>query len=266
MSVPEAMHVYTYLQNVVAHRGGGFIVLIDPENFPPEALPSLAARCEEAGVDAFFIGGSLVHDLNLNAYVLRLKESTTLPVIGFPGSITQICRSLDALLYLSVISSNNPEYLFRQHIQVAPIIRKLNIEPIATGYMLIESGRLTTAQYMSASLPLPRHKPDVAAATAMAAEMMGMKLLFTDAGSGAEHTVPETLIQAITQVCSIPLVVGGGIRSPEEVARKMEAGASFVVVGNAIEKHPDPGFISELAAAAHVALPRPIEGSSRQRG
>ena len=254
---------YQHLLEVAQNRGAGFIVLIDPDHLPLERLPRFVQACEEASVDAFFIGGSLVHALALEQYVAHLKQATQLPVIGFPGAVGQITPNLDAILYLSVISSNNPEYLFRQHIQAAPLIKRMGLEPIPTGYMLIESGRTTAAQFMSGALPLPRHKPELAAATALAAEMMGMKLLFTDGGSGADLPVPETLIQAIRQTCSIPLVVGGGLKTPEAIEQKVRAGASFIVVGNAIEKNPDARYIAELASAAHVGMPRPIEGFRR---
>ena len=129
---------------------------------------------------------------------------------------------------------------------------RLGIEPISTAYMLVESGAMTTAHYMSGSLPLPRGKPDLAAATALAAEMMGMRLLFTDGGSGADDAVPDAMVEAITAVCRAPLVVGGGLRTPEAVASRVEAGAAFVVVGNAIEHRPDAAYIADLAAAAHT--------------
>ena len=250
--------IYGKLLDVRERKGGGFIVLIDPDKLSAADLPGFATQCVEAGVDLFFVGGSLMHVTELEPFVARLKEVSPLPVIGFPGSLNQVTASLDAVLYLSVISGRNPEYLFGQHVAAAPMIRRLNIEPIATGYMLVESGRSTTAQYMCHSMPLPRHKPDIAAATALAAEMMGMRLLFTDGGSGADHTVPEEMIGAIRATCRIPLVVGGGIRTPLEVARKMEAGADFVVVGNALEQRRDGGYIAELSAAAHSAIPRPV--------
>ena len=233
-------------------------MLIDPDKLPENELGGFAEMCGSAGVDALFLGGSLMHATELERYVSRLKGGTDLPVIGFPGSLNQVTRSLDAVLYLSVISGRNPEYLFGQHVYAAPVIRRLGIEPIATGYMLIESGRTTSAQYMSHTMPLPRHKPDIAAATALAAQMMGMAMLFTDGGSGADHPVPEELIEAITQTCDIPLIVGGGLESPRQVADKVQAGAAFVVVGNAIEQRPDEYYIAELAAAAHVAIPRAL--------
>src|SRR5690554_1446502 len=215
--------------------------------------------CHEASVDAVFVGGSLcTRDVDIDAFVSDLKSDARLPVVGFPGSVSQLSRNLDAVLFLSIVSSRNPEYLFGQHIHAAPLIRRLGIEPISTGYMLVESGRTTTAQYVSHSMPLPRTKPDVAVATALAAEMMGMKMLFTDGGSGAQEPVPEEMIAAITDVCAAPLVVGGGLRSPMDVARRVEAGASFIVVGNAFESNTDAGFISEMAAAAHTLVPRPV--------
>jgi len=252
--VPET--IYDKMLRVRNEKGAGFIVLIDPDKLAPEHLPAFAEMCARAGVDFLFVGGSLMHATELEAYIRRIKEVSDLPVIGFPGSLTQICPSLDAVLYLSVISGRNPEYLIGQHVMGAPIIRRLKIEPISTGYMLVESGSLTTALYMNHSLPLPRKKPDVAAATALAAEMMGMRLLYTDGGSGAEQSVPEPMIEAITETCTIPLIVGGGLSSPIEVQRKVESGAGFIVVGNAIERRPDLSFITELAAAAHVAVPR----------
>jgi putative glycerol-1-phosphate prenyltransferase len=250
--------VYEFLLDIRDRRGAGFIVLIDPDKLPESNLGSFAGMCGSAGVDAIFLGGSLMHATELDRYVSLLKAVTNLPVIGFPGSLNQVTRSLDAVLYLSVISGRNPEYLFGQHVYAAPVIRRLGIEPIATGYMLIESGRTTSAQYMSHSMPLPRHKPDIAAATALAAQMMGMSMLFTDGGSGADHPVPEELIEAIAQTCDIPLIVGGGLESPRQVADKVQAGAAFVVIGNAIERRPDEYYIAELAAAAHVAVPRAL--------
>ncbi|MDX1531025.1 MAG: geranylgeranylglyceryl/heptaprenylglyceryl phosphate synthase [Rhodothermales bacterium] len=243
-----------------AHRqGAAFVVLIDPDKLDEAELPAFAERCEAAGTDAFFIGGSLMHAVALEGHVRRLKGATRLPDVAFPGSLSQIAPAFDAVLYLSVVSGRNPEYLIGQHVHAAPIIRRLGLEPIPTAYLLVESGRTTTAQYMSGSQPIPHHKPDVAAATALAAEMMGMRLLFTDGGSGAEHPVSEEMVAAIVEACSVPLVVGGGLRTPEAVARRVAAGARFVVVGNAIEQRGGDGaFVADLAAAAHTAVPQPL--------
>jgi len=250
---------FQQLVRIPEQRGAGFIVLVDPDKLERAQLAQFSEMCHEASVDAVFVGGSLcTRDVDIDAFVSDLKSDARLPVVGFPGSVNQISRHLDAVLFLSIVSSRNPEYLFGQHIHAAPLIRRLGVEPIPTAYMLVESGLTTTAQYVSNSMPLPRSKPDVAVATALAAEMMGMKLLFTDGGSGAHEPVPDEMITAITEVCASPLVVGGGLRSPMEVARKVEAGADFVVVGNAFETRPDASFMAEMAAAAHSLVPRAV--------
>lgn len=251
----HALTTFDRLLHVPRTRGAGFVVLVDPDKLPLERVPAFVGRCEDAGVDAFFIGGSLLAPIDLDAYVQALKAATTLPVVGFPGGVTQIVPSLDAVLYLSIVSGRNPEYLIGQHLHAAAIIRRLGVEPIPTAYMLVESGSITTAQYMSGSMPLPRRKPDVAAATALAAEMMGMRLLFTDAGSGADAPVPDEMIAAITETCRAPLVVGGGLRTAADVDRAVSAGASFVVVGTAFEAGADAGYVADLAAACHPGAP-----------
>lgn len=249
--------VYERLLTAADRQGAGFIVLIDPDKLAPEQAGAFAECCERAEADALFVGGSLMHAVELEPYVRTLKAATTLPVIAFPGSLSQITPGFDAVLYLSVVSGRNPELLIGQHVHAAPVLRRFGLETIATGYMLVESGRTTAAQYMSGSAPIPRHKPEIAAATGLAAEMMGMKLLFTDAGSGAEHPVPESMIEAIARTCAIPLVVGGGLETPREVAARVMAGARFVVVGNAIEQRAgDEGYVAELASAAHTAVPQ----------
>ena len=250
--------VYAQLNEVRTRKGAGFIVLIDPDKLDVAEVPRFAERCLRAGVDAFFVGGTLLHATELEAYITALKAATDLPVIGFPGALNQISPHLDAILYLSLISGRNPDYLFGRHVVAAPLLHKMGLEAISTGYMLVEAGRTTTAHYMSNTAPLPRHKPEIAAATALAAEMMGMKLLYTDAGSGAEQPVPEAMVYAITETCAVPLVVGGGLRDPEAVARRVAAGAGFIIVGNAIEQRRDGGYIAELAAAAHTVLPQPL--------
>lgn len=228
------------------------MVLLDPDKESVGGLSGKIETFQKAGVDAFFVGGSLVHSANVEDVIWKIKSSTTLPVVGFPGSLNQISRHLDAVLYLSVVSGRNADMLFGRHVYVAPIIKQLGIEPIPTAYMLVESGLLTTAQYLNNSLPLPRSKPDMAAATALAAEMMGMKLLYLEGGSGAKEPVPTSLIQAVAQTCESPIAVGGGLTTPNQVRERVEAGASIVVVGNAIEANGGESFIREMAAAAHT--------------
>ena len=250
--------VYRYLLERRQAQGAVFVVLLDPDKVPEAGLPAFAAAVHRAGVDALFVGGSLLHAASLDGYLRTLRGLTHLPLIGFPGSLGQLSAELDAILFLSVVSGRNAEYLIGQHVHAAPVIRALSLEPISTGYMLVESGRTTTAQYMSHSMPLPRQKPEVAAATALAAEMLGMRLLYADGGSGAAEAVPEEVVAAISEVCSAPLVVGGGLRTPEAVARRVRAGAGLVVVGTAFEDRPDAGFLSELVAAAHGAAVRDV--------
>lgn len=255
---PSRVSVLDRLLEIRDEKGAGFIVLVDPDKLRLADVSAFAEQCRNAGVDALFLGGSLMQAIEIEPYARMLNSATDLPLIGFPGSLNQVTRGLDAVLYLSVVSGRNPEYLIGQHVHVAPLIRRLGIEPIPTAYMLVESGRATTAQYMSHTMPLPRAKPDVAAATALAAEMMGMRLIFTDGGSGADLTVPEEMIEAIAETCRSPLVVGGGLSTPREVSDKVRAGASFVVIGTAIEQRPDAVYIAELAAAAHTAVPRAL--------
>ncbi len=250
--------VYDRLLSVQADRGAGFIVLVDPDRVDEESLPEFVAMCEEGEVDAFFVGSSILCRPDFERFVSVLADATDLPVIGFPGSVNQLSPRLDAVLFLSVISSRNPEYLIGQHVHAAPVVRSMGIEPIATGYMLVDCGKTTTAHYVTQSMPLPQDKPDVAAATALAAEMLGMRMLFADGGSGTNGSVSEPMVSAISEVCSVPLIVGGGLRTPSDVARKVQAGADFIVVGNAIEARPDRSYVAEMAAAAHILVPRLI--------
>jgi phosphoglycerol geranylgeranyltransferase len=229
--------------------GARLIALLDPDRLSPEALAGRINLLESNGVEAFFLGGSLSQYLEFDEYVRTVNNHAEVPVIGFPGLINQISAHLDAILYLSVISGRNPETLFGQHVQVAPLLRRLNLEVIPTGYMLVESGKLTTAQYVSHSLPLPRNKPSVAAATALAGEYLGLKLLYLDAGSGADEPVPEEIISAVYESTTAPIVVGGGIREPDVAARNVRAGASAIVIGTLFEEAPDAGLVSEFAAA-----------------
>jgi putative glycerol-1-phosphate prenyltransferase len=248
--------VYDFLLRTARKRGAAFVVLVDPDRLDVDSLPAFCERCAEAGVDAFFVGSSILRRADFDHFCVHLRKSTTVPTIGFPGSIAQVSSELDAILFLSIVSGRNAEYLFGQHVHAAPVIRRLGVEAIPTAYMLVESGATTTAQYMSHSLPLPANKPDVAAATALAAEMLGMRMLFTDAGSGAPSPVPIEIIRAISETCTSPIVVGGGLRTPEAVRERAEAGASVIVIGNAVEHRSDVGYLTELGFAAHVAQAR----------
>lgn len=225
-----------------------FALLIDPDHHRAEEIIPAIDRAVESGVDLFFVGGSLLVNDSLAQCVKLVKQRTNKPVVLFPGDQLQVDAQADALLLLSVISGRNPEMLIGRHVLAAPRLKASGLELISTGYMLIDSGRPTTASYMSGTMPIPHNKPDIAACTAMAGEQLGLKCIFMDGGSGAQNPVSDEMIRAVRSSIDLPLIIGGGLRSPEAVRAKFEAGANVVVVGNAIEK--DPALMADLVRAA----------------
>lgn len=200
-----------------------------------------------AGADLILVGGSLITNGFFERCISVIKEQTDIPVILFPGNIMQINNQADAILFLSLISGRNPDMLIGKHVLAAPTLKKSGLEVIPTGYMLIDGGNITSVSYMSNTTPIPADKAGIAACTAMAGEMLGMKLIYMDAGSGAKNPIPASLIREVKQNISAPVFVGGGMRTPEAVKAACDAGADIVVVGNAIEK--DPTLIAKLVAA-----------------
>lgn len=225
----------------------GFAVLVDPDKAEPKHLASLIPKAVKAGACCIFIGGSLLSKQQLENTLSQLRQLCTLPLILFPGSVQQISAVADAILFLSLISGRNPEFLIGSQVVAAPAIRAAGIEAIPTGYMLIDGGALTTAAYISNTLPIPATKPDIAACTALAGELLGLKLLYADTGSGAPHPVAPAIIEAIRLATNLPLVVGGGIKSVESAQLAWKSGADIVVVGNALED--DPSFAEALGLA-----------------
>lgn len=223
-------------------------LLIDPDSYSTEKLRQTIEQANYAGVDFIFIGGSLLVSGHLDQQIEIVKEMTNIPVVIFPGSPDQISSKADALLLLSVISGRNPEMLIGQHVVAAPRLRKSGLEILPTGYMLIDSGAPTTASYISNTTPIPSNKPAIAACTAMAGEMLGLKLIYLDGGSGAKNTVQPALIEAVKKSVTTPVIVGGGMRDAEAVDRACRAGADVVVVGNVVEDNAT--ILSEMCAAA----------------
>jgi phosphoglycerol geranylgeranyltransferase len=242
--------VYTSLLSKKSDAQKSFAVLIDPDKITPGGIDVLCRNAVDAKVDYFFVGGSLVVSNRLDDVILQIKKNCTIPVLLFPGSPSQISRHGDALLYLSLISGRNADLLIGQHVISAPFVRQSGIEIISTGYMVVDGGSPTTVSYISNALPLPADKKEIAMCTAMAGEMLGMKLIYMDAGSGAKRAVHENLISAVAENISVPLVVGGGITNPEKAYHNCKAGADLIVIGNAIEK--DPALIADMSAAIHM--------------
>ncbi len=228
-----------------------FAVLADPDKIAPAGMAPLARQCNEAGVDYLLVGGSLVVTHQLDDCIRRFKAETDIPVILFPGSPAQVTSYADALLYLALISGRNAELLIGQHVVSAPAVRASGLEVMSTGYMVIDGGVPTTVSYMSHAAPIPANKPDIALCTAWAGELLGKHLLYMDAGSGARYPVSEDMISKVSSGTDAPLFVGGGIRTAEAAHRAAAAGATVVVVGNALEQ--DPALIRELSDAVHRA-------------
>jgi putative glycerol-1-phosphate prenyltransferase len=239
------------LTHILANTGKGgkqLAVLIDPDSISDEAM--LVNTCKmstAAGADLILVGGSLITNGFFERCISIIKEQTDIPVVLFPGNIMQIDEHADAILFLSLISGRNPDMLIGKHVLAAPMLKKSELEVIPTGYMLIDGGNITSVSYMSNTTPIPADKSSIAACTALAGEMLGLRTIYMDAGSGAKQPIPEKLIREVKQQLSIPLFVGGGIRTPEAAKAAAQAGADIVVVGNAIEK--DPSLIAKLVDA-----------------
>jgi putative glycerol-1-phosphate prenyltransferase len=249
------MNIYNHLLNTIQSKGAAYLILLDPDNLPLSKVASFIRHCEKSGVDGFLIGGSLMTSGDLDSFLETVKVETSLPLIIFPGSINQISSVADAILFLSVISGRNPEHLIGKHVTASSLIKRAKIEPISTGYILVESGVTTTAIYMSGSLPVPRNKPEIAAATALAGEYLGMKFIYLEAGSGAQDSVPDEMVKAVSKECSVPIIVGGGIRTPQVARKKVENGASIIVTGNFFEDENNWHLIKDFASAVHFKLP-----------
>jgi len=240
------MTILETLQLRHKQRKKSVAVLIDPDKAEdPSRLISLINLATENCVDFFFVGGSIVTTGNLSEVVRTIKENVNIPVVLFPGSTLQIDPSADAILFLSLISGRNPDLLIGQHVQAAPILKNSRMEVLPTGYILINSGKTTSVAYISNTTPIPEDKFSLAACTAMAGEMLGLRLVYLDAGSGAEREISQKMINTVRKSVNSPLIVGGGINNSQKALAAFEAGADLIVIGNALEKEPD--LLSEIA-------------------
>jgi len=243
--------VLEYLLDVRKKKGAGYLVLIDPDRKNDGILDDLVPAINENNVDAILIGGSLFMDGKFHKRAARIKELAQLPVILFPGASNQLGPYFDAVLFMSVISGRNANYLIGEQVISAPIVKDLGLEPISTGYMLFEGGGSSTVEFMSNTRPLPMNRPELAVAHGLAAEYLGMNLLYLEAGSGAKESIPPETITSMSTETQLPVIVGGGIRTPDTAREKVEAGASFVVTGTVVEDADDFSLLGKFAAAIH---------------
>jgi len=243
--------VFKQLLDVKSEKGAGYIVLIDPDRKNEDTLAKQVTVANKSNVDALFVGGSLMMDSKHNERVAVIKKEADIPVIFFPGGLNQLNQYYDAILFMSLLSGRNPQYLIGEQVVAAPIINDLGIEVIPTGYLLFDGGANSTVEFMSDTKPLPMNRPDIAVAHALAAEYLGKKLIYLEAGSGATHAIPLEIIQQVATETNVPLIVGGGIRTPEAARERVAAGASFIVTGTILEENGNNVLMKEFADAIH---------------
>lgn len=233
-------NIYQTILNNAALNKKQLAVLIDPDKLDSESLLSTISICNSCNVDFILYGGSLLHEpAQFELYLAEIKNHTQIPVLLFPGNSMQVSKHADGILLLSLISGRNPEYLIGQHVIAAPYLKESGIEILPTGYILIESGKATTVSYISNTTPIPSDKPEIAACTALAGEMLGLKMIYLDAGSGAQNCIPKEVISKVKKAISAPLIIGGGINTIEKAIDVFNAGADIIVIGNAAEKSPE---------------------------
>ena len=243
------MNIYSNILNLKKQGRKQFAVLIDPDKLNTTELKTVCRTSAISNVDYLFVGSSILTNGNLQQCIEVIKDTCTIPVILFPGNTLQICELADAILFLSLISGRNADMLIGNHVISAPVIKQSGLEVIPTGYMLVDGGNTTSVQYMSNTTPIPKDKNDIALCTALAGEMLGLNMIFMDAGSGAKFPISRKMIETVSQSIKAPLIIGGGITSPEKAIENCEAGADMIVIGNSIEK--DPALIERMADAIH---------------
>lgn len=238
----------TALESAGAEGRKGLAVLVDPDKVKDSHDLDWMSNPGFEAVHTVLLGGSLVTEGSMDAVASWIRERTNTPIVLFPGSPSQLTAEADALLFLSVISGRNPEALIGKHVEAASRVRELGLDAVGCGYMLIDGGRTTTAHYMSGSLPIPGDKPDIAATTALAGHYLGQQCMYLDTGSGADRPVSGDMIAAVRDAVPCPIIVGGGITTPDEVMDAWAAGADLAVVGSAIER--DPHFLQAFVTEA----------------
>ncbi len=211
-------------------------ILLDPDKIVLNNLEILIEKINQSPATHIFIGGSLVENNILDELISKIKEDCDLPIILFPGNPSQISDQADAILFLSLISGRNPDFLIEHQVKAVPILKQTELEIISTGYILIESGTETAVERVSKTKPLDRNNHDLVLATAQAGEMLGHKLIYLEAGSGAKQAVPTEMIKLVSQNIEIPLIVGGGIVDLRGIQKAFDSGADLVVIGTAFEK------------------------------
>lgn len=244
--------ILTWIESEIASKGALYLVLLDPDRFEPDENVRLAELVVSAGADAILVGGSLSLECRTGETVSSIKAAVDVPVIIFPGDVGFVAPEADAILFLSLVSGRNPQLLIGEHVRAAPLLRQHELEAIPTAYMLVDGGSTTSVEFMSGTKPLPPNKPDIAVAHALAAQYLGMRLAFFDAGSGARSHVPEEIVRSASEVLDIPVMVGGGVRTPEAAASLVEAGARIVVTGDVVERTGDAALVAEMARAIHA--------------
>ena len=231
--------LYQELLDSKANNKKLLAILIDPDKVALSQVAIIAAKINRSPATHIFLGGSTVETISLDELVQLLKQQTALPIILFPGNPSQIAPTADGILFLSLISGRNADYLIEHQVNAVPILRKTNLEIIPTGYILIESGSETAVARVSKTEPLSRNNHEYVLQTAQAGVMLGKKLIYLEAGSGAKMPVPLEMISLVSKNIPIPLIVGGGIKKLDEIQNAYNAGADLVVIGNAFEENLD---------------------------
>ena len=232
-------NIYDNILKSKANKEQLLAILLDPDKIDLNNAEILIEKINQSPATHIFIGGSLVENNILDKLILKIKQKCALPIVLFPGNPSQISNRADAILFLSLISGRNPDFLIEHQVKAAPILKQTQLEIISTGYILIKSGAETAVERVSKTTPLDRYNHDLALATAQAGEMLGNKLIYLEAGSGAKQAVPLEMIKKISQNIEIPLLVGGGIIDLQGIQKAYDSGADLVVIGTAFEKDVD---------------------------
>ncbi|OYX23664.1 MAG: geranylgeranylglyceryl/heptaprenylglyceryl phosphate synthase [Flavobacteriales bacterium 32-35-8] len=236
--------IYRNIQASIKNGEKLLAVLIDPDKFQIESIEQFISKVNASFATHIFVGGSIVEEDTTHILVSKIKKHTKLPIILFPGDVTQITDNADAILFLSLISGRNPEYLIGKHVEAISKLRKTSLEVIPTGYLLIENGKETAVEKVTGTKPILREHIQEIIDTAKAGELLGMKLIYLEAGSGAKVPVTNKIISLVKQELEIPLIVGGGIRNKKQLENAYNSGANLVVIGTAFEE--DESFFDEI--------------------